>query len=205
MRTVGLLLALVILAGCGGGGDDAGGTTTAAATTTTADPLLTAELLAAAKANQVDEARRLIEQGADVNARDDSAQSAFHYATSEVGPDPALLELMLAEGADVESLDGNESTGLIRASQRGYPELVAPLIEAGSEVDHVNSLGFTPLLVAVIFGDGTGPYLETVQLLLEAGADPTIPDTHGTKPIVHAELAGQTEVVEELRKAEAAR
>ena len=41
-------------------------------------------------------------QGADVNAKDETVQSAYLVATSEVGDDPSLLELALANGADVE-------------------------------------------------------------------------------------------------------
>ena len=192
-----LALGLVLLAaGCGGGEGDS--------SPPQRDPQLDGPLRAAARANRVDEARELIERGASVNAKDARGLSAYLYATSEVGPEPALLELLLDKGADVRSLDGQDSTGLIRAAQRGYAELVGPLIDAGAELDHVNSLSWTALTAAIVLGDGSEPYLETVKLLLDAGADPTIPDQHGTKPVVHAELLGQSDVVEVLREAEAA-
>ena len=195
-----LALGLVLLAagGCGGGGSES------QSAPPKRDPQLDGRLRTAAKANRVDEARDLLEQGADVNAKDARGLSAYLYATSEVGPEPALLELLLEQGADVRSLDVQNSTGLIRAAQRGYPELVGPLIDAESQLDHVNNLGWTALTAAVVLGDGTEPYLETVKLLVEAGADPTIPDQHGVKPVVHAQLLGQTDVVEVLREAEAA-
>ena len=196
-----LLLALgvvLLAAGCGGSGGDS------ESAPPKSDPQLDGRLRAAAQANRVDEARELIEQGADVNAKDKRGLSAYLYATSEVGPEPALLELLLEKGADVRSLDEQNSTGLIRAAQRGYPELVGPLIDAESQLDHINNLGWTALTAAVVLGDGTEPYLETVKLLVEAGADPTIPDQHGVKPVVHAQLLGQTDVVEVLREAEAA-
>jgi uncharacterized protein len=192
---------LLVAAGCGGG-DDLGAAGETAGTA--ARPELNAQLWRAAQANRVDEARELVEQGADVNAKNADGLSAYLYASSEVGPEPELLELLLERGADVRSLDDQRSTGLIRAAQRGYPELVRPLIDAGAELDHVNNLGWTALTAAVVLGDGTEPYLETVKLLLEAGADPKIADQHGVQPVVHAELLGQTEVVEVLREAEAA-
>ena len=186
---------MLLAAGCGGGESDSA---------PKRDPQLDGPLRAAARANRVDEARELVEQGASVNTKDARGVSAYLYATSEVGPEPALLELLLDNGADVRSLDEQGSTGLIRAAQRGYPELVQSLIDAESELDHVNSLGWTALMAAVVLGDGTEPYLETVKMLLEAGADPTVPDLHGVKPVVHAQLLGQTDVVEVLREAEAA-
>ena len=48
-------------------------------------------LIAAAFANDVETARVLIGEGADVNAKDESAQSAYLIATSEVGDDLRLL------------------------------------------------------------------------------------------------------------------
>lgn len=54
-----------------------------------ADPTLDQKLIAAAYANDVDAARELIEAGADVNAKDESVQSAYLIATSEVGDDTA--------------------------------------------------------------------------------------------------------------------
>jgi ankyrin repeat protein len=200
------LAALLLAAGCGGGddeGDSAPQPTTTAAATTAAESTLDVDLRQAVIANDLDEARRLVEEGANPNAPTDSRESAFLHASSELGPEPAMLELLLENGADVNARDSNNSTALIRAAQRGYPELVGPLIEADSDLDHLNDLNFTALLAAVIFGDGTEPYLDTVRLLVEAGADVTIPDVHGQTPLQHAELSGQTEVAEVLRNAPA--
>ena len=185
MKAAVALTLVLLVAGCGGADEP--------------DPELNAQLLAAARANDVERARTLIERGADVNAKDETEQSAFLYATSEVGPDPALLELMLDNGADVNAKDSYNGTGLIRAAHRGHGEIVERLIDAGVELDHVNRLNWTALLEAVILGDGSEPYVETVRLLVEAGADTSIPDVHGVTPLEHAELAGQTEVAAILR------
>ena len=148
------------------------------------------ELLDAAYANDVATARRLVADGADVNAKDDSQQSAYLIATSEVGDDPRLLELTLGAGADVDAKDGYNGTGLIRAAERGYPRIVARLLETDIDVDHVNRLGWTALLEAVILGEGGRPHVRTVRLLLDAGADPTIPDESGTTALAHARRRG---------------
>jgi ankyrin repeat protein len=189
-----LAAALVVLtAACGGGSDEPD-----------PSPELNARLIEAVKANRIDEARELIEQGADVNVKDSTQQSAYLYTTSEVGPDPALLELMLENGAQVNAKDSYNGTGLIRAAHRGYPEIVKRLIEAGVELDHVNRLGWTALMEAIVLGDGSEPYVETVRLLVDAGADASLPDAHGLTPLSHAEAAGQAEIASILRQAEAA-
>ena len=87
-----------------------------------------AELLAAAAANDVERAAELIDDGADVNARDASQESAYLIATSEVGDDPRLLELTLDNGADVDSKDRFNGTGLLRAAERGHVRIVRRLL-----------------------------------------------------------------------------
>ncbi len=166
-----------------------------------ANPALDEQLLTAAYANDVDEASRLIEAGADVNAKDETVQSAYLIATSEVGDDPRLLELTLANGADVASLDSYDGTGLIRAADRGYTTIVSRLLETDVDVDHVNRLGWTALLEAIILGGGDGAHTDVVRLLVEAGADLTIADGQGVTPLAHAEQSGYEEMAEILRSA----
>ena len=62
----------------------------------------------AAYGNHLDVAALLVQAGADVDVADDSRQSAYLIATSEVGDDPRLLELTLAAGADINAKDSYE-------------------------------------------------------------------------------------------------
>ena len=153
------------------------------------------KLLAAAYENDVDAARDLIAEGADVNAKDDSEQSAYLIATSEVGDDPRLLEQTLAAGADVDAKDSYNGTGLIRAAERGYPKIVRRLLDTDIALDHVNRLGWTALLEAIILGDGGRAHTETVRLLVEAGADVNVADKDGTTPLEHARQRHFTRIV----------
>ena len=166
-----------------------------------ADPALDKKLVAAAYANDVDAARELIEAGADVNAKDESVQSAYLIATSEVGDDTTLLELTLANGADVGSLDSYNGTGLIRAADRGFTAIVARLLETDIDVDHVNRLGWTALLEAIILGGGDAAHTEVVRLLVEAGVDVNLADGQGVTPLAHAEQSGYEEIAAILRSA----
>ena len=143
-------------------------------------------LLAAAYRNDVGAARRLVAEGADVNAKDSSEQSAYLIATSEVGDDPRLLELTLGAGADVNAKDSYNGTGLIRAGERGHDRIVRRLLETEIDVDHVNRLGWTALLEAIILGEGGRAHTETVRLLVGAGADVNLPDKEGATPLDHA-------------------
>lgn len=180
----------LVVSGCGPQEDEA-----------TMDPALDEKLIAAAYANDVEAARLLIEAGADVNAKDQTTQSAYLISTSEVGDDPALLELMLANGADVDAKDSYNGTGLIRAADRGFTVIVARLLETDIEIDHVNRLGWTALLEAIILGGGDPAHTEVVRLLVEAGADANLADGQGVPPLAHAEQQGFEDIAAILRAA----
>ncbi len=68
------------------------------------------QLIAAAWKNDFRRARALIDQGADVNAKDNTVQSAYLISTSEGYLE--LLNLTLGHGADVDSKDSFNGTGL---------------------------------------------------------------------------------------------
>ena len=154
-------------------------------------------LIDAAWDNDVDLATRLVDAGANVNHQDRTQQSAYLIATSEGYLE--FLNLTLDNGADVTSLDSFNGTGLIRAAERGHVDIVDRLLQTDIDVNHINNLGWTALHEAIILGDGTDRYIRTVQLLLDHGADPTLPSqTDGTSPLEHAENRDQTKIVDLL-------
>jgi len=158
-------------------------------------------LVAAAYENRVGVAKVLVRAGASVNAKDETEQSAYLISTSEVGDDPRLLRLTLRNGANVKSLDSYDGTGLIRAAERGHVRIVAELLETEIDVDHVNELGWTALLEAIILGDGGARHTEVVRRLVEAGADVNLADGEGVTPLEHARERGHEEIVEILENA----
>jgi len=80
---------------------------------------------------------------------------------------------------------------IIPASERGHVEYVRRVATTGIDVDHINDLGWTALLEAVILGDGSEPYREIVRILLAAGADRTLADRDGITAGEHAQRLGQ--------------
>jgi len=180
----------VALAAVGCGGDDL---------SPAAQARRDAELIAAAYGNRVEEARRLIDARADVNAQDETKQSAYLISTSEGYLE--LLRLTLRNGADVGSLDSYNGTGLIRAADRGHVEIVRELLETDIDVDHVNRLGWTALLEAIILGDGGARHTEVVRLLVEADADVNLGDREGVTPLEHARRGGYREMIDLLERA----
>lgn len=131
------------------------------------------QLIVASWANDVPTARRLIKAGADVNYLSSTTESAFHIASSEGYVD--LLDLTLASGADVASLDSYSGTSLIRAAERGHALVVGRLLQTPIMVNHVNRLKYTALHEAIILGRSTPSYADTVRLLVARGADARLP------------------------------
>ena len=127
------------------------------------------DLRDAAWADDVPRAGRLIEQGADVNAKDRTAQSAYLVATSE--GHLVLLRLMLANGAEVDDKDSWNGTGLIRAAERGHALVVGELLRAGIDGNHVNRIGYQALHEAVWLGRDTAAYVDTVRALVAGGVE----------------------------------
>jgi ankyrin repeat protein len=161
-------------------------------------------LVGAAYTKQLEMAKVLVSAGADVNVKDNSGQSAYLIATSEIGGDAAALQflrLMLASGADLGSLDSYNGTGLIRAADRGYVEIVKELLAAGTDVNHINRLGWTALLEAVILGRGDANHTEVVRALVAGGADVNLADGGGKTPLAHARERGYPAIVAILEAA----
>ncbi|REJ04656.1 ankyrin repeat domain-containing protein [Microbacterium bovistercoris] len=161
----------------------------AAAPTPSAQDRLDAALRDAAWRNDVAAAAELAGQGADVNAKDDTAQSAYLVATSEGHLE--LLRLTLANGAEIDDKDRWNGTGLIRAAERGHGYVVGQLLQAGIDRDHVNRIGYQAIHEAVIFGEDTETYHLTIRTLVAGGAEFERPSgSEGATPLQMAQQRG---------------
>jgi ankyrin repeat protein len=101
----------------------------------------------------------------------------------------------------VRRTDSYNGTGLIRAADRGHVEIVRELLRTPIDVDHVNRLGWTALLEAVILGDGGPRHTEVVRLLVAAKASVNLADNAGVSPLAHARRRGFTRIAEILEQA----
>ncbi|WP_432644018.1 ankyrin repeat domain-containing protein [Paenibacillus pabuli] len=142
----------------------------------------------------------LIEAGADVNVQDDMKNTPFLYAGAEGYLD--ILKLTIDAGADPAITNRYGGTALIPASEHGYVDVVRELLTQTSvNVNHVNQLGWTALLEAIILNDGNKGQQETIQLLIDHGADVNLSDRDGVSPLIHAKNKGFKEIEEILVQA----
>jgi len=159
-------------------------------------------IMVATVARRTDAVRALVDAGADVDIRDNRLDNVFLYAGAEGLLD--ILRIANEAGADPALTNRFGGIALIPASERGHVEVVRYLLaESDVDVDHVNRLGWTALLEAIILSDGGPAHQEIVGLLLEAGADPDLADGEGVTPLEHARSRGYDAIATLLVAADA--
>lgn len=185
------------------------------------------DLHAAAGRGDAEAVVRLLDQGADPNARDPAGRTPLHVAA--FGSHAPVLRALVRGGADPNALEGRrydivtiaavaddvstlrlalelggsarnvtspyDGTALIAAAHLGHDEVVRTLIGAGAPLDHVNNLGWTALIEAVVLGDGGPRHLATARALVEAGANTAISDRQGATPLDLARARGFVDLV----------
>jgi len=155
-------------------------------------------LLLAAVGKKIKIAKILVEYGADVNIQDQQLDSPFLYAGANGQTE--LIKLFLENGARFDVFNRYNGTALIPACERGHVETVKVLAQTENfPINHINRLGWTALMEAVILGDGSFKYQEIVKILLENNAQ-DIPDKDGISVLQHSILLNFHEITLMLEK-----
>lgn len=150
-------------------------------------------LLIATNNGNTEIAKILVQHGADVNQQAKNLDSPFLYAGASGQTE--LVQLFLKKEARFDVYNRYNGTALIPACERGHVETVRILANTKNyPVDHVNRLGWTGLMEAIVLGNGTAKYQEIVQILKDAGARMDIADNNGITPLQHAERMGFKEI-----------
>lgn len=150
--------------------------------------------------NQLELFNLLVEHGANINIRDNRLDNPLLYSGAEGKLD--FVKAAIAAGADTTVTNRFGGTALIPAADRGHVEIVRELLTTSDvNVNHVNNLGWTALLEAVILGDGGKNHQAIVKLLIEHGADVNLADNDGVTPLQHAKKRGYREMIDALTSA----
>ena len=151
-------------------------------------------VMAATHGNHPSVVQALIQAGANIHIKDNMRDNPFLYAGAE-----GLLEILrltIAAGADTKLVNRYGGSALIPACHHGYPDCVLELLTTTDvDIDHVNNLGWTALIEAVILSDGGPIHQRIVQILVDHGADLSIGDNDGVTALEHARSRGYNEMV----------
>ncbi len=106
----------------------------------------------AAKEGDLDEVKRLIEEGANIEVRDASKSTPLYNAVD--GGHRDLAKFLILKGANINVNCENGNTPLHRATVLfgGDKEMAELLIKNGANVNAVDPVGNTPLHSAVVRG-----------------------------------------------------
>ena len=141
-----------------------------------------------------------MKRGANPNALD--AQRYDIVTIAAVADDVPMLKVALEGGTSAKNVTSPyDGTALIAAAHLGHDEVVKVLIAAGAPLDHVNNLGWTAVIEAIVLGNGGKRHTETLRALIAAGANPNLADGRGTTPLALARGRGYGEMVKILEQA----
>lgn len=133
--------------------------------------------------------QELARAGANMTALDSRRYDVITIAA--VKNDVEMVKLAISLGSDPRAITSPyEGTALIAAAHLGHADVVEALIAAKAPLDHVNNLGWTAAIEAVILGDGGTRHQATLKALVDGGANTAIADREGRTPLAHARMRG---------------
>lgn len=151
----------------------------------------------AAFGSRYDVLRTLVARGCDINALERDRYDVITIAA--VNDDRRMVELAIELGGNPKALTSRyDGTALIAAAHLGHDGVVDALIAAGAPLDHVNNLGWTALIEAVVLGDGGARHVATAKALVKAGARKDLADRAGVTPLQYARQRHYRAMVEIL-------
>lgn len=135
----------------------------------------------------------LLDKGADPNRASKSGATPILFTR-----DAAVVELLIARGADVRARSKIGETALMDAATRGDAASARLLLAKGADINAQDHRGYTALMFAAQYDDDA---VDLVKLLLSHGADVT-PVAEKQTALSLAAKRGETAVTKLLRAAQ---
>lgn len=142
----------------------------------------------------------LLDGGADCNTRNDEGATLLMLAAG-IG-NLEMVKILISAGAGVNATDSQGWTALMKALfnhelNRGFPDVVQALIDAGADIETRIGYGIRPLMLAAGYGEAG-----VVDILLKAGADVRAKNEGGRTALMMVKDKDYVEVINQLHEAE---
>jgi len=148
-------------------------------------------LVEAVKLADLEAVKRLIDEGADVNAENQAGYTPLLAAASD--GQVVIAKVLLSNGADVNKHNQHGRTLLHEASWNGHVSAAELLLANGAEVNARDSKRATPLHGAV-----RRTHVAVVKLLLAKGAGVNARDSSGATPLHRAVAKSHVAIIKLL-------
>jgi ankyrin repeat protein len=145
------------------------------------------QLNAAVRAGDIGRVRQMLDDGAEVNAKDQEQDTPLHVAAycGRV----RIAALLIQRGADINAQNRYQETPLHYAASQGKADVVALLVQQGADVNARNRYQETPLHWAASEGRAA-----VAELLIQSGADVDARDNSQMTPLHWATSQGKKDV-----------
>jgi ankyrin repeat protein len=158
------------------------------------------EFVLAIVAGEIDRVREMQAAGVSVSEPDQYGCLPIHRAAANNRDE--IIRLLIGWGSPLEATGTEKWTPLHLACVSKSSRAVAALLQAGANIHARSAFGATPLHLA-IDPTITQPLLETISLLVSAGAAIDLPDARGKSPMDKAREIGNAKLLEILSGASA--
>jgi len=159
-------------------------------------PEIKSSLIEAVENGDLARVRKLIAKGTNVNSADNDGDTVLQSAAA--GGDENMTRLLLDAGADVGArrTPPIDYASLHYAAWTGNGPTVQMLLSAGARVNDATSGGWTPLMIAMLYGRP-----DVVEALLAGGADVNARTPTGWTALKEARFRGNQQIAERLIRA----
>ncbi len=144
---------------------------------------------AAARLGDLAKVKAFLEQGIDVNAKDENGRTALHIAAQNKHQD--IVELLLSNGADVHAKEKNGYTPLFYGIFSNDANMVDLLVSKGADVNYTPEKGYPSLHVAVWYEN-----VDIAKILMDQGAKCDVKDPDGWTAFRYAADAANRDMIE---------
>ncbi|XP_064618905.1 ankyrin repeat domain-containing protein 17-like isoform X2 [Lineus longissimus] len=153
-------------------------------------------VLLAAQYGHTNMVNYLVKTKCNPSVKNKISREALHMACERGHPD--CVKILLGVVEDINAVDGTKEPPIVLAARHGHHDVARVLIDAKCDIENPSQMDQNQRR-AIHFASVSG-YDEFLDVLLQAGADPDVPDRAGNSPLLLGATWGHSAVVRSLLK-----